>query len=255
MKTILKLSLTVLLLTLLASCSTSDDNTNEIEAQLLGKWFFENPLAFGLEINNSFTFSPDGTVTYSFWTGGADFDFDSEEGTYNFNDDIMTMVFPDNVALTFVQRVVFLGDNIIEFQNTGNQGENAWEGDYFRDGVSDFNTIPTLKEYQLRFTGHSSSSQQYPINIEYYSGNENGQTSTEIVNSQTSTDVIESINLESVDKIGFKYDVSGYEDTIVNFVEIKDVESNTVIFTTSSLSIEDNQTFTYDISDDSYTIQ
>lgn len=255
MKSILKFSLLVLSIALVSSCSSddSDNNQNEIQTQLLGKWLFENPNN-NPTVNNSFAFTTSGSVTYSYWTGSGN-NYDNETGTYSFNGDVMTMDFPENVNLTYVQKVVFLGENVVEFQSTGVSGENAYEGDYFRDGASDYNTIPTLKEYQLRFTGQSSSSQQYPINIEYYSDDENGQISTEIVNSQTNTDVIQSINLESVDKIGFKYDVSGYEDTVVDFVEIKDVESNTVIFTISSLSIEDNQTFTYDISDDSYTIQ
>ena len=53
----------------------------------------------------------------------------------------------------------------------------------------------------------SSSSQQYPLNITYFKDDEDGQITTQIVNAQTNTDIIQSLNLESVDKIGFSYDV------------------------------------------------
>jgi hypothetical protein len=225
MKTILKFTFIFLITLLLNSCSSDDsnnDNLSELETQLLGKWYFGNPQIVGLETNNSFTFNSDGQVIYSYWSGGADFDFLTETGTYSFSGDIMTMVYPEGVTLTFVQKVVFINNNVVEFQ--------------------------------ISLLGSSSSSQQYPIIIEYYVDNENGQISTEIVNSQTGTDILESIFIESVDKIGFKYDVTGYEESIIGSVEIRNVETDTYIFSASSLQIEDNQVFIYDISDNSYTI-
>lgn len=241
------------------ACSDDDENNNslnELQTQLLGKWYFGNPQIVGLETNNSFTFNSEGQVTYSYWSGGADFDFFTEEGTYSFDGDIMTMVYPEDVVLTFVQKVVFINNNVVEFQDTGVSGENAYEGDYFREGAISYESPDgTLKEYQISLLGSSSSSQSYPLTIEYYVDDENGQISTQIVNSQTGTDVIESIFIESVDKIGFKYDVTGYEDTVIGGVEIRNVETDTYIFSESSLQIEDNQVFIYDISDNSYTIE
>lgn len=256
MKTILKLSM--MLLTLVMACSSddnSDSNSNEIQTQLLGKWFFENPNN-NPTINNSFTFTTEGNVTYSYWDGTPQNTYDSETGTFSFNGDIMTMIFPEDVSLTFVQKVVFINDNVVEFLETGVSGENAYDGDYFREGASTYESPDgTLKEYQISFSGYSSSSQQYPISIEYYVDDDNGLISTQTINSQTNTDIIQSINIESVDRIGFKYDVTNYEESLIEFVEIKNLETNEVIFTSSILEIEDNEVFTYDISENSYTIQ
>ena len=256
MKSILKLTL-ILLSFLVVACSSSDDSSdaNQIDSQIIGKWYFGNPLIVGLETNNSFTFNANGEVVYSYWSGGADFDFLTETGTYSFNGDIMTMIFPEGVTLTFVQRVEFITDNIVEFIQTSNPNENAYEGDYFRDGADNYDLPPTVKEYEIRISGESSSSQQYPLVIEYYSDDENGQVFTEIVNSQTNTDIIQNLNLESFNIIGFEYDVTGYEDSVIYEVQIKDVETNTILFSNSSLSIEDNEVFTYNISEDSFTVQ
>lgn len=125
---------------LLLSCSSDDSNNlSEIETQLLGRWLFENPNN-NPAINNSFTFTSEGNVTYSYWDGGQGNNYFSETGTFSFNGDVMTMIFPEDVSLTFVQKVVFANDNVVEFQSTGISGENAYEGDYFRDGAGSYDT-------------------------------------------------------------------------------------------------------------------
>lgn len=126
---------------LFQSCSSDDDSNNlsEIESQLLGKWLFENPNN-NPTINNSFTFTSEGNVTYSYWDGNAGNNYLNETGTFNFNGDIMTMIFPEDVSLTFVQKVVFINDNVVEFQPTGVSNEDAYEGDYFRDGADSYET-------------------------------------------------------------------------------------------------------------------
>jgi hypothetical protein len=124
------------------ACSSDDDNDNnssEVESQILGKWLFENPNT-NPSFNNSFTFSSDGHVTYSYWDGGQGNNYDSETGTFSFSGEIMTMIFPEGVSLTFVQKVVYINDNVVEFQSTGVSGENAYEGDYFRDGAASYET-------------------------------------------------------------------------------------------------------------------
>ncbi|HIP33662.1 MAG TPA: hypothetical protein EYG89_02785 [Bacteroidia bacterium] len=253
-KTIYFLSITLLIIT--SSCSSDDDssNNNETYQNLIGRWYFDNPNNNPID-NNSFTFTSEGNVTYSYWTSSG-VEVVNEIGTFSVDDEIMTMIFSEGVTLTYVQKVIFINDNVVEFQPTGVSGENAYEGDYFRDGADSYESPDgTLKEYQLMFSGSSSSSQQYPLNIIYYIDDENGQISTQAVNSQTNTDIIQSISLETVDKFGFKYDVSGYEQSIINYVEIKNVQTGIVIFSISSLEIQDNQIFTYDISENSYTIQ
>lgn len=254
-----KIIFTLLTILTLSACSSDDDsnnnNANELEVKLIGKWLFENPTN-NPTINNSFTFTADGNVTYSYWDGGQGNNYDSETGTFSFNGDVMTMIFPEDVVLTFVQKVVYINDNVVEFQETGVAGENAYDGDYFRDGASSY-TSPdgTLKDYNIYFSGYSSSSQQYPLTIEYYVDNESGQISTQTVNSQTNTDIIQSIDVESVDKIGFKYDVTNYEESLINRVEVKNIETGEIIFANDNLLMEDNQVFMYNISQNSYTIQ
>lgn len=147
MKTILKFTFTVLLLIIITSCSSDDGDTNELQTQLIGKWLFENPNS-SPDINNSFTFTSSGNVIYSYWTG-SETNYDSETGTFSFDEDIMTMVFPDDVSLTYVQKVVFINDNTIEFQSTGVSGDNAYEGVYFRDGVE---LTGSEKAYRIEFT-------------------------------------------------------------------------------------------------------
>jgi hypothetical protein len=237
------------------ACSSDDDNnSSEIETQLLGKWLFENPNN-NPTINNSFTFTSNGNVTYSYWDGGQGNNYDSETGTFSFNGEVMTMIFPENVTLTFVQKVVFINDNVVEFEPTGVSGENAYEGDYFRDGAGSYESPDgTLKEYIVYISGYSSSSQQYPLNITYFKDDEDGQITTQIVNAQTNTDIIQSLNLESVDKIGFSYDVIGYEESIINRVEVTNVETGEIIFAFDDFEIQDNQLFMYDISENTFTV-
>jgi len=134
--------LTLIAIFVFTACSSDDDNDNnssEVESQILGKWLFENP-TLNPSHNNSFTFTTEGHVTYSYWDGGQGNNYDSETGTFSFNGDIMTMIFPEGVSLTFVQKVVYINDNVVEFQSTGVSGENAYEGDYFRDGAASYET-------------------------------------------------------------------------------------------------------------------
>ena len=131
-----KLLLVLISIFALTACSSDDENLSEIESQLLGKWFFENPNN-NLNTNNFFTFASNGSVTYTYISLEGNI-YLSETGTYSFNGDIMTMIFPDSVSITFVQRVVFISDNLVEFVPTGVTGENPYDGDYFRDNVEDY---------------------------------------------------------------------------------------------------------------------
>lgn len=136
MKKVLLILIAVLSFT--ACSNDNDDNkSSEIEVKLLGKWYFENPNNTS-ELSNSFTFTSDGKVIYSYGDGGSGNNYDSETGTFSFSEDVMTMVFPEGVSLTFVQKVVFLNDNVVEFKETGESNENAYDGVYYRDGASSY---------------------------------------------------------------------------------------------------------------------
>jgi len=91
------------------SCSNDDNSSNynnEIYQKLIGKWYFDDPIT-NPTINNSFTFNSGGKVTYSYWTGAGN-EYDSETGTFSVNNDVLTMVFPEIISLTFVQKVAFI---------------------------------------------------------------------------------------------------------------------------------------------------
>lgn len=155
-KTILLLLFSLVSLVFTTSCSNddSDNSSNQIFQSLLGKWYFEDP-STNPTINNSFTFNSNGQVIYSYWEGSPGNNYDSETGTFSVQDDILTMIFPENVSLTFVQKVVFINQNKMEFLPTGNPNEDAYEGDYFKEGYS---PSPT-DELKLTFTGSAFTDQ------------------------------------------------------------------------------------------------
>lgn len=120
------------------------------------------------------------------------------------------------------------------------------------------NTAPETtqpKEYKFQIWGYSLSQTQYPMTVTYYKDIQNGSLATEIVNSQTNTDVIESRNLSTYDKLGFKLAVGNGGNATINTVIITDVEADEIIFEEYSLQVNTGQTFMYDLSDDTYSVQ
>lgn len=123
------------IITISFSCSRNDDDlnsSNETRQKLIGKWYFSDPSVYGFSTNNSFTFTSDGKVTYSYWAGGSGSGFDSETGTYSVEGDVLRMVYPQNVTLTFVQKVVFLTDKKVQFIETGKPNEEPYDGTYYK---------------------------------------------------------------------------------------------------------------------------
>mgnify|MGYP001081317042 CR=1 FL=1 len=58
--------------------------------------------------------------------------FLEEIGDWSMDGNILTMVYPENVVLTFVQEVVFTNDNIVQFIEVSGSEYEAWEGTYYR---------------------------------------------------------------------------------------------------------------------------
>lgn len=232
------------------SCSNSDDSSDLSEAgqNLLGQWYFEE---VGFEPNNSFTFDADGTVIYSYWDGSSTnpYEFDEEDGTWSLDGDILTMNFPEGFNLTYIQKLTFENEYKVIFEEVEGAQFDAYSGDYFKDGYVG------PKQYMIEIAGESSSQQQYPIEIIYYYDDESGVLQSETVNTQTNTDIINNYTASTYNKIGFEYSVTGYTESTINSVYITDVSSNTIIFSNSNLEVEDNETFMYDISSNSYTIE
>lgn len=125
------------------------------------------------------------------------------------------------------------------------------------DDDNTVNPVVTVnpKDYKVQFWGFSSSEVQYPLTVTYYKDNQNGIIGTENVSSQTNTDVIESRTITSYDKLGFKLTVGNSGQATVNTVIITDVQSNEVVFESYELDVDSGQTFMYDLSDNTYTVQ
>ena len=126
-----------MLLTLSAfsfSCSSDNDssNKNEIYQKLIGKWYFQDPSVYGYTKNNSFTFSSNNHVTYSYWLGDFENTFDSETGSFNVNGDVLKMTFPDGVELVFVQKVEFINNNTVQFLQVEGSNEKPYKGTYYK---------------------------------------------------------------------------------------------------------------------------
>lgn len=117
---------------LLASCSKDDDSPslNETGQKLIGEWSFDDPATQPIP-TSSFTFMSDGKVTYRFVTISGN-SYDSETGSFSVNGDKLTMVFPETVTLTYVQKIVFLTDKKMQFSSTGNPKEEPWDGIYYK---------------------------------------------------------------------------------------------------------------------------
>jgi len=126
--------LLTLLISFTFSCSSNDDSTdlNETGQNLIGQWHFSDPEIHGYEANNSFTFTSNGEVTYSYWVGGQENEYDSETGSFTIEGDILTMIYPEDVVLTFVQRVVFIDDNTVQFVQVEGSNEEPYDGEYYR---------------------------------------------------------------------------------------------------------------------------
>ena len=129
------LGLTILTFLFLFSCSSDDNDdstsSNEIAQKLVGKWYFTDP-STNPEINNSFTFTSNGKVTYSYWSGGSGNNYDSETGTFSVKGDVLTMIFPDDVEAVFVQKVTFINDNTVKFVYAENSDEEPYAGTYYK---------------------------------------------------------------------------------------------------------------------------
>lgn len=134
MKTILKSSLIAIMLLVVFSCSKDDNDSsslNETGQKLVGTWYFNDPSTSPTS-NNSFTFTSDGKVTYRFLTINGGNNYDSETGTFKVEGDKLTMVYPQTVSLTFVQKVVFVTDKKVQFVSTGNPNEEPYDGTYYK---------------------------------------------------------------------------------------------------------------------------
>lgn len=111
------------------NCSSDNENSGT-SSKLQGKWYFNNPELAGEDGNNSFTFNSNNEVVYTYWQGENFSDY--EVGNYSLTDDILTMKFSEDVELVFVQKIVFINDNKVEFVKIEGSNEQAYIGTYYR---------------------------------------------------------------------------------------------------------------------------
>jgi len=130
MKKVLSLVLTLtVFITVLNSCSSDDDNGNNSNSQIVGTW--------GTDWNDGniypkFTFSSNGNVKYYTYPNGSEPELE-EIGTYNLNGDILVMEFPDNVLIKFKNKVTFISDSELEFEEINESGFDSWSNEtYFK---------------------------------------------------------------------------------------------------------------------------
>lgn len=230
------------------SCSSddnSDNNSNQIYQDLIGKWYFENPTTNPTH-NNSFTFNSNGNVTYSYWDGTPGNNYDSETGTFSVDGNVLTMKFPETVLLTFIQKVVFITADKIEFQSTGVVGQEAYEGDYFREGSTLQDTSFKVEVGGILKTNMCDiTTNSYSVKLEYISDastintqNFNSNTQQTISNNYTLTGNVigirvkllnfNSTNAASGRGTGFKdltFKITGIQtdDVVYNNINLSDL--------------------------------
>ena len=126
MKTIFKIIILALVIVTFTSCSSDDDsgsNNNEIVSKLIGTWGVINPND-NLELVE-LSFYDNGSVKYYTYFNYPNPELE-EIGNWSVNGSILTMDFTETVLLRYVQNVIFIGDNELQFQRVENSEDDPW---------------------------------------------------------------------------------------------------------------------------------
>lgn len=111
------------------SCNNDDStNLNENAQKLIGTW---GTLGWDDEFYKKFTFRNDSKVEY--YTYHSNENELEEIGTWSMDGDILTMVYPETITSTFVQKVIFISDSKVQFIQAEGSNEEPWEGTYYRE--------------------------------------------------------------------------------------------------------------------------
>ncbi|MDX1271704.1 hypothetical protein [Bizionia paragorgiae] len=121
----------ILALTLITSCSSDDDSNSSMSEnaqKLLGTWGNEWDNA----VHPKFTFESNSNVKYYTYPSGNNPELE-EIGTWSMNGDILIMEFPDNVLIKFKNRIVFVSESELEFEEIQESGFDSWSAaTYFK---------------------------------------------------------------------------------------------------------------------------
>lgn len=119
---ILILMLTVFI-TVFNSCSSDDDSENNSNSQINGTWGTSPQYP-------KFTFLENGNVKYYTYPNGNQPELE-EIGTWNMNGDILIMEFPETVLIKFKNKVTFISDSELEFEEINENGFDTWNADTY----------------------------------------------------------------------------------------------------------------------------
>ncbi|WBU90960.1 hypothetical protein [Cellulophaga omnivescoria] len=227
-------------------CSKEDDSSSslsEIEQRLVGVWYPTTDYE-----DKWFTYNEDGTSIYH----NSEKDYD---GVWEVIDNNVLIEFypdPDETVEGWQENPDL--KHIIEFE------------DDFKIQRTDYNdnTLVTImykecelcparaEEFQIYFNGeHQGQYGEYSLETTYYTDDVDGELNSEVVTSNLFSG--DYYTLTAFDKVGFKYETNTESQASVELIEIKDSSGN-IIFTKSDFSIGIGETFIYEISSDSYTV-
>ena len=230
----------------LVGCSkeeSSSSNLNETEQRLVGVWYPNTDYD-----DKWFTYNEDGTSIYH----NSEKDYD---GVWE--------VIDDNVLIEFYPDPDETYDNWQENPDLKSTLEFIDDFKIQRTDYDD-NTRVTImykecepcparaEEFQIYFSGeHQGQYGEYSLETTYYTDDADGELKSEIVTSNLFSG--EYYTLTAFDKVGFKYETNTESQASVELIEIKDSSGN-IIFTKGDFSIGIGETFIYEISSDSYTV-
>ncbi len=130
MKRILNLFLALTIITILNSCSSDDNYSNNSNSQIVGTWGTRWNDGSGDSIHPKFTFLNNGNVKYYTYPSGSEPELE-EIGIYNLNGDILIMEFPETVLIKFKNKVTFTSDNELEFEEVNESGFESWSANTY----------------------------------------------------------------------------------------------------------------------------
>lgn len=132
MRQILSLFFALTLISVLNSCSNNDSTGSGNNSQIVATWGTEWNDVNGVSVRPKFTFLSNGNVKYYTYAGGNEPELE-EIGTYSLNGDILLMEFPETVLLKFKNKVTFLNDTELEFEEVNENGFDSWSAaTYFK---------------------------------------------------------------------------------------------------------------------------
>lgn len=122
--------LTFIFLISLNSCSNDDNNGSGNNSKIVGTWGTEWNDGSGVSVHPKFTFLSNGNVKYYTYPSGSQPELE-EIGTYSLNGDILVMNFPETVLIKFKNKVIFVSDTEMEFEEVNENGFDTWSADTY----------------------------------------------------------------------------------------------------------------------------